>query len=82
LKGAVMVAVLLYEGDVEQKQHAAAIHRIASDLDVPEEKIRTLYESELQSLKDRAKVKDYLVILVSRYVKDLLRRTNSSLRSQ
>lgn len=75
-----MAAAFLYENDLEQKQHAAAIQRLSSDLGVPKEKIRTLYETELQSLKNRARIKDYLVILVSRSVKDLVRRTGLPMR--
>jgi hypothetical protein len=46
---------------------------LARDLDRPEEEIRRNYETILCSLKERARIKDYLVILVSRNVKDMIK---------
>lgn len=68
-----MAAACRYENDTEQRLHSQAIQMLARDLDRPEEEIRRNYETILCSLKERAKIKDYLVILVSRNVKDMIR---------
>jgi hypothetical protein len=51
---------------------------LARDLRIPEEEIQTLYETMLCSLRERARIKDYLAILVSRNVKDMIRGDMSS----
>lgn len=67
-----MPDVHLYKNDTEQGLHAEAIRRLARELSAPENEIRGLYEIILRCLKDGARISDYLVILVSRHVKDLL----------
>lgn len=63
-----------YENESEQGQHFKAMHRLAEDLHLPEEDVKIVYEEVLCKIKDGAKVKDFLVILVSRNVKDLIKR--------
>jgi hypothetical protein len=74
----VVVAACTYENDTEKRLHSQAIHVLARDLDRPEEEIRRYYEIVLCSLKERARIKDYLVILVSRNVKHMIKRNISS----
>jgi len=62
-----------YENDTDRNQHARAIQRLAEDLHIPEEEIQKVYETMLCSLRERARIKDYLVILVSRTVKDMIK---------
>jgi len=51
---------------------------LAKDTGVPEEKVQVIYETMLCSLKERARIKDYLVILISRNVKDMIKGGMSS----
>lgn len=75
-----MAEVYLYENDVEQEQHAEAIRRLARELFIPESDIRRLYEIRLKCIKNGARIRDYLVVLVSRRVKDAVR--NKGLHSE
>ncbi|MGO9612575.1 MAG: DUF3562 domain-containing protein [Dissulfurispiraceae bacterium] len=67
-----------YENDVDRKQHSRTVRMLARDLGIPEEEIRMLYETMLCGLKERARIKDYLVILISRNVKNMIRGGMSS----
>ena len=73
-----MGAACIYENDTEHRLHSQAIQMLARDLGRPEEEIRRNYETVLCSLKERARIKDYLVILVSRNVKDMIKGAISS----
>lgn len=72
-----VVAACTYENDIEQRLHAQAIQMLALDLDRPLEEIRRNYETMLCSLKEGAKIKEYLVILVSRKVRDVITKKNT-----
>ncbi|NWF54997.1 MAG: DUF3562 domain-containing protein [Syntrophaceae bacterium] len=63
----------LYEDDSERKHHSSAIRRIAENSGNSVEKVEKLYEENLRKLKPRARVKDFLSILVSREVEAILR---------
>lgn len=69
-----MASVCQYDNDAEERQHAKAIQMLARDLGMPEKKIRELYEEFLCSIKGGARIKDYLTVLASRNVKDVIRR--------
>jgi len=47
---------------------------LAGELGMPEKEIRELYEEFLCSIKEGARIKDYLTVLVSRNVRDSIRR--------
>jgi hypothetical protein len=64
----------LYENDADRQQHYRAIQMLAMDSGVAEEEIQALYETILGSFKEKARIKDFLVILVSRNVRDLVKR--------
>jgi hypothetical protein len=68
-----MGSIRLYEDEIEKKQHDLAVRKLAEDLRRSEEEVRTLYEKELERLKPRARVKDFLTVIVTREVKNLLR---------
>jgi len=72
-EGGIVATAFLYEDAVDQNQHARAIQMLAKDLEMSEDEIARLYETTLRSLKHEARIKDYLVILVSRNVKDMIR---------
>lgn len=73
-----MASSRTYENDTDRKQHCRAIRMLAKDTGVPEEKVQVIYETMLCSLKERARIKDYLVILISRNVKDMIKGGMSS----
>ena len=62
-----------YENLSEERLHVEAIQRLAQDLDLRVEDIRELYETFLGGAKQEARIKDYLVILVSRQVRASIR---------
>ena len=75
-----MNSTFLYEDEVEEKLHRNAIQSLVRETGMPAEAVSSLYESVFARLKHHAKIKEYLPILVSREVKDiLLHRVNLSL---
>jgi Protein of unknown function (DUF3562) len=69
-----MACVFLYDNEEEERLHSNAIKLLAEELDKPEKEIREIYEEILFSIKVGARIKDYLIVLVSRNVRDLIRR--------
>lgn len=47
---------------------------LARDLGVPVDEVREFYEFELEELKQSAKVKDFLAVIVSRKVKEIIKK--------
>jgi hypothetical protein len=68
--GIIMTAEVLYETEFEKRQHLSAIHYLATDLGMPEDYLRQLYENELMSLKEQARIKDYLSVLVIKRMRE------------
>lgn len=65
--------IALITGDEKEKrQHVNAIHRISIETGIPDENVTILYEEILARYRSNARIKDYLSILVSREVKDML----------
>jgi len=64
---------LLYGDDKEYVQHLGAIHDLALTSGLPEGEVGKIYERELEKLKKSARVKDYLLVLTHRAVKNNLR---------
>ena len=60
--------------EAEQKKHRQSAENLSAALDVPVERIIAVYEHELILIGQVARIRDYLPILVSRRVKDLLRQ--------
>jgi len=73
-----MVLACLYENDEDRKQHYRAIQMLVKDLCMPEEEIQILYETMLSSLKERARIKDYLAVLVCHNVKHIIKGDTNS----
>jgi len=65
-----MTARMLYETEFEKRQHLSAIHYLATDLGMPEEFLRQLYEHELLALKENARIKDYLSVLIIKRMRE------------
>jgi len=55
------------------------MQRLSEDLHIPEGEIQILYEMTLCSFKEKARIKDYLTILVCRNVKARIRNGDNSL---
>lgn len=69
-----MVMMEICEDEKEKSLHDSAIQRLAEELRRPLKEIDALYEGALREMKRTARVKDYLIILASRHVKDHLQR--------
>jgi hypothetical protein len=63
----------LFVNDQERNTHQAEIHRLGTILGIPEEKIREIYEFELERMSEDSKIRDFLAVLVSHRVKSILR---------
>jgi hypothetical protein len=64
---------VLYENVAEQRRHQAAIENVAQDLRRSVESVYTVYEIVLARYKKKARIKDFLLPLVTKRVKELLR---------
>jgi hypothetical protein len=69
-----MARVCQYDNEAEERQHSKAIQKLAGELGMPEKEIRGLYEEILCHIREDARIKDYLIVLVSRNVRDVVRR--------
>lgn len=67
-----MVMIERYNEKDEKGRHQSAIQMLARDLGIPAKEIETLYQQVLEEFKRTARVKNFLFILVSRQVRDLL----------
>ena len=65
----------LYKDEVEAKQHQSAILNLAENLHRSEIVVRPLYEIVLSRFNRTARIRDFLTVLVSRRVKDLMNTT-------
>jgi hypothetical protein len=68
-----MVANILYESESEKRQHLSAMYLLSSTFGLTENSVKQLYENELQSLVGRARVRDFLSVIVIRRLKEKLR---------
>lgn len=64
---------VLYENEKDLALHRGAIHDLSSESGLPERVIAEMYEQNLGHLKKSARVKDYLLVLTRRMVKESLR---------
>lgn len=71
-----MVSAIFYDSELEEKRHMTAIRTLARDLGIPEDEIIRLYEVELYHLKEVARVKDFLSVLVIKRVKEFLKTSH------
>ena len=63
---------ILYKNETEAKQHHAAITHLAENLHRSELGVRPLYERVLARFNRTARIRDFLTVLVSRRVRDLM----------
>ncbi|MHB8534725.1 MAG: DUF3562 domain-containing protein [Sulfuricaulis sp.] len=68
-----MVRNALYGDDKEYVMHLGAIHSLALTSGLPDGEVEKIYERELEKLKKTARVRNYLLVLTHRAVKDNLR---------
>lgn len=73
-----MSSAILYENEKEEKLHLNAIRSIARETGFPEADVGLVYERALEKLKEHAKIKDFLPVLVKRKVKDMLLKSVES----
>ncbi len=66
----IVTTTILYDTEFERRQHLSAIHYLATDLGMREDFLRQLYENELMSLKEHARIKDFLSVLVIKRMKE------------
>lgn len=72
LLGVTLGTTFLYENEKEEQRHSNAIEMLAKDLGISVNRIHYLYEMILKEFIKDSKIKDYLPILVSRRVKDIV----------
>jgi len=63
---------IVYQSDKDYKQHSTAIHLIAEQYHINEAMVREYYEAILERLQMKARCKQFLSVLVTRHVKELL----------
>jgi hypothetical protein len=68
----------LYEDESERQRHLSAIQTVALHAGSSLEEVERLYETVLKSFKQSARIRDFLPVLVSRRVEDLLRTRQGS----
>lgn len=66
---------ITYNSELEHLQHSNAITSIAEQYHIKEILIRELYEDELKKLQLTAKLKNFLPVLATRHVKEMLYRS-------
>jgi len=76
-----MAHSLLYSSEKEKRLHQRSIERIVRETGLPKSDIIFVYEAILDDFKQRAKVSDFLPILVSKEVKHVLLES-SNLRKE
>ena len=59
----------VYSGQYEKQRHQHAIQAIAADLQLPIEEVAARYEAILMKLSVKAKVKDYLPVLIAKQIR-------------
>ena len=68
----------LYSNEAEKKLHSNAIILLSEELAKPYTLIEPLYEEILSEMKQEARIKDYLALLVCRTIRDLARGDEES----
>ena len=67
----------LYEDKVDEERHHFVMEDLAKSLKVSLEDVIEPYEQSLREIKERARIKDYIVLLVVREVKALLKEKSA-----
>ncbi|MES2935994.1 MAG: DUF3562 domain-containing protein [Pseudomonadota bacterium] len=66
------VPLALYDNVNQQVKHMHIIERLADEIARPVAEIKPLYEDILLQMRERAKIQDYLPLLVCKRVKFIL----------
>jgi len=56
-----------------EAEHVQAIEELAENIDCPVEEVSRVYVKALESLKTSARIRDYLIVLAGKKVRDELR---------
>jgi hypothetical protein len=62
----------MFANSIEETAHANAITALATEIDRPATEVRSVYEHVYRQLKPKARIPDYLPLLVSRRARDIL----------
>ena len=65
----------LYEALEDQEKHHRVMESLVVDMHCPIQSIAPIYEGILRHLIPRVRVRDYLPIFVSKYVKSILKKS-------
>lgn len=68
-----MDIALLYNDETEKRQHLNAILMLSENTRISIDVISQLYQGELGRLKQEAKIKDFLTVIVSRRVREIIK---------
>jgi len=63
----------IYDTEDEASRHFKAMEGLSIETRYPLDNVKRIYEDEFLRLKSHARIKDYLVLLTSRKVRDQLR---------
>jgi len=58
----------------DARKHERAIESLASETRAPVEEVKTVYETELEKVKQRARVPDFVPTLAHRHTRQALKR--------
>lgn len=58
--------------ETERKQKDSAVKMLAERFGILEDQIRIIYEKELEGLRQNARIRDFLSVLITRKVRDIL----------
>jgi len=56
-----------------EPEHLEVIEALAKEIDCPVDEVNNIYASALGSLRSSARIRDYLIVLASKKVRDTLR---------
>lgn len=68
----------LARNPVERKKHLDTIELLAAQSGVAKTEVERLYEAELERMRELARIRDYLPVLIGRKVREGLRRNHST----
>lgn len=72
----IMLRHHLYSDLNDRIKHFCEIQTIANDLNRPISEVAQLYEDVLEYLRARARIPDFLPVMVSKKVREICRRNN------
>jgi len=70
----------LYQSDKDYQVHLSAIQSLAMQYQLKDEEVRNIYEEALEKLQLKATCKNFLSILVTKHVKEIIE--NNILKNQ